>query len=76
MVQKRMKKRGYISVVFDNFSKFEWTIQFENEISQTITESLENTLILSESKPISTETALGKKLENKIWKKLHGEKYY
>ena len=41
----------YALVIIGNFSKFGFTIPFKNKISQTITNSFENSLITSKRKP-------------------------
>ena len=60
-------KRGYryVLVVFDNFSKFGWTVPLKNKNAQTIKESFENILISSKRKPNLIETDDGSEFVNK-----------
>ena len=57
----------YVLVVFDNFSKFGWTIPLKNENAQTIKDSFENILLNSKRKPNLIESDCGKAFYNNIF---------
>ena len=50
--------------VFDNFSKFVWTVPLKNKNAQTIKDFFEKILISLEGKPTLIETDLGKQFHN------------
>ena len=62
-------KKGYryILVVFDNFSKFGWTIPVKNKFSQSITHAFSEIIKSSNRKPNLLETDDGKEYVNKIF---------
>ena len=57
----------YVLVVFDNFSKFGWTVLLENKNAQTIKDSFENILISAKRKPNLIESDRGKEFNNNIF---------
>ena len=57
----------YILVVFDNFSKYGWTIRLKNKYAQSITDAFSETIKLSNRKPNLFETDDGKEYVNKIF---------
>ena len=52
----------YLSVIIDNFSKFEWTFPLKNKNAQTIKDSFENLLMSSKTKPNLIENDRGREL--------------
>ena len=60
----------YVLVVFDNFSKFGWTIPLKNKNAQTIKDSFETILINSKKKPDLIDTDRGKEFYNRIFQDL------
>ena len=61
------RNHRYVLVVFDNFSKFGWTIPLKNKKAQTIKNSFENILISSRRKPNLIESDRGKEFYNNIF---------
>ena len=61
--------RGYIYllVVIDNFNKVGWTVPLKKKKARTITDSLENILIISKRKPNLIETDCGREIHNSIF---------
>ena len=57
----------YILVIFENFSKFAWTIHLKNRNAQTIEDSFESILISSKRKPMSKEPDDGKEFVSKVF---------
>ena len=57
----------YVLVVFENFSKFGWTIPLKNKNAQTIKDSFENIIISSKRKPNLIESDRGKEFYNNIF---------
>ena len=57
----------YVLVPIDKFSKFGWSIPLEIKNAQTKTNSFENTLLSSKSKPNLIETDRGKQFYNSVF---------
>ena len=64
---KNNKGYRYILVVFDNFSKFGWTIPLKNKYAQSKTDEISQTIKTSRRKPNLLETDDGKEYVNKIF---------
>ena len=67
---KNNKRYRYILVVFDNFSKFGWTIPLKNKFSQSITDAFSEIIKSSNRKPNLLETGDGMEYVNKIFNEL------
>ena len=57
----------YVLVIIDNFIKFGWTVPIKYKNAQTIKDSFENIMIISERKPNLIETDRGKEFYNNIF---------
>ena len=60
----------YVSVVFNNISKFGWCIPLKNENAQTKKDSFENNLMSSKRSPKLIETDGGKEFYRSIFQKV------
>ena len=57
----------YVLATIDTFSKFGWTIPLKNKNAQTIKDSFENILIISNRKPNLVESDRGREFYNNIF---------
>ena len=57
----------YVLATIDTFSKFGWTIPLKNKNAQTIKDSFENVLIISNRKPNLVESDRGREFYNNIF---------
>ena len=64
---ENIKSYRYFLIVFDNFSKFGWTIPVKNKYAQSITDAFSQFSKTSKSKPNLLETDDGKEYVNKIF---------
>ena len=64
------RDKGYITVVFDDFSKIDWTVLLKIRNAQTTTISFDNILKYSNRKPSLIETDDAKKIVKKIFTNL------
>ena len=69
-VPKNNKGYRYILVVFDNFSKFGWTIPLKNKNAQSIPDTFSEIIKSSNRKPNLLETDDGKEYVNKTFNEL------
>ena len=61
-------------VVFDNFSKFGWTIPLKNKYAQSITDGFSEIIKSPNRKPNLLETDDGKEYVNKIFERIFNQK--
>ena len=60
----------YVLVIFDNFSKFGWTVPLKSKNAQSIKDSFENIIISSKRKPNLIESDRGNEFYNNLFQEI------